>query len=352
MKSVLRKLYAPLYRTFRRKQVQSVRFSWAGQPLNSGITGCLTVKNEELTLQYTLPTFLEFFDQIICIDNGSTDGSLEILRKFEDDYGNRLDISVISMPEASFVEAKNEGLRQVKFQWFCVLDADMYLLPKMIAQRPEFIETLIPSAVRCPRIMPGGDLGHANYSFPLVSRGEYFLRHFNSEIRFIEVNKRNTHAIIPRYYRFIENQQPLILDLDCAKPNERRLFRSCRMDYRQHLNSGGDEILFKEFEDRWLAHLLGTREPESRKYRASRLVASFSRKLTAEEQAILDSLNVSLPGFPFEVIEETGKPFLRVDHRDDFWTIYHPTQADRDYEPPHHKFHDIAWRLSPFGNRQ
>jgi hypothetical protein len=120
------------------------------------------------------------------------------------------------------------------------------------------------------------------------------------------------------------------------------------MDYRQYLNSGGSAIEFDEFQSRWLANLLQTDEPKARKYRAGRLVATLTRRLTASEEAELNKHHLHLPDFPFEVLERNDEPFLRVDRRDEFWTTYSPTAADLAYEPPHQNFHDIGWRLLPF----
>lgn len=348
VKRFIRNRWAPLHYALFPNRVETRRVSGSGGPLARGITGCLTVKDEALCLSYTLPNFARFFDQVVCVDNGSTDGSLEMLRQFQQEQAGTMDVEVISMPDAPFLEAKNEGLRHVRYRWFCVLDADMLILPAMLWHRVDFLDWKIPSAVRCPRVQLAGDLRHTNRFFEMLSTGEYFLRHFSTDFHFREVNLRNTHAIIPRYYRFAETPEPYMVHLDCAKPNERLFFRASRMDYRQYLNSGRKPMPFDEFEQRWLKHLLQTEEPSSAKYRSARLQALLTRRLTIHEQAVMSELRLDLPGFPFEVVEVNDEPFLRLDHRDDFWNTFQPTTDDIDYKPPNELYHNIEWRLSPF----
>lgn len=65
--------------------------------------------------------------QIICIDDGSTDGSLALLH----DYAARDDrIEVIALPEnGGQAHARNEGLKRAQGDYVCMLDADDWFSP-------------------------------------------------------------------------------------------------------------------------------------------------------------------------------------------------------------------------------
>ena len=65
--------------------------------------------------------------EIIVVDNGSTDGSPEIIHQF----GDR--IRTVTIPERGANRARNEILRQSTGEWIQYLDADDYLQPDKIA---------------------------------------------------------------------------------------------------------------------------------------------------------------------------------------------------------------------------
>lgn len=63
--------------------------------------------------------------EIICIDDGSTDMSLNILQRYEQDYSM---IRVESKLNGGVSSARNEGLRKAKGKYITFVDADDYLV--------------------------------------------------------------------------------------------------------------------------------------------------------------------------------------------------------------------------------
>ncbi len=68
--------------------------------------------------------------EIICVDDGSTDGSAAILREFAERDAR---IQVITQPNGGVSAARNAALAQASGEWVTGLDADDYLRPEAIA---------------------------------------------------------------------------------------------------------------------------------------------------------------------------------------------------------------------------
>lgn len=98
------------------------------------ISACVITKNEETNLPKWLECMNLIADELVVVDTGSTDGTVEIARaagancfffKWVDDYS----------------AAKNFALDQATGDWIFFLDADEFFLPKDCAKVREFIRT-------------------------------------------------------------------------------------------------------------------------------------------------------------------------------------------------------------------
>lgn len=82
---------------------------------------CMIVKNEEETLDQTIQSVKTIADEIIIVDTGSSDKTLEIAKKYAS--------LVIQIPwKDNFAEARNISLEEASGKWILVLDADEILL--------------------------------------------------------------------------------------------------------------------------------------------------------------------------------------------------------------------------------
>ena len=78
---------------------------------------CLIVKNEERVLRRCLKCVVRFADELVVVDTGSTDRSVEIAREFTD--------RVFIHPwQYSFAEARNFAYSKATGEWMMWLDAD------------------------------------------------------------------------------------------------------------------------------------------------------------------------------------------------------------------------------------
>ena len=84
---------------------------------NPTVSLCMIVKDEEENLARCLDSVRDFVDEIIIVDTGSTDRTIDIAER----YGAR----VFYHPwEGSFSKARNYSLKYATCDWILILDAD------------------------------------------------------------------------------------------------------------------------------------------------------------------------------------------------------------------------------------
>ncbi|VBB05477.1 nucleotide-diphospho-sugar transferases [Lucifera butyrica] len=90
--------------------------------MTTGISLCMIVKNETDTLAACLDSVKGLVNEIILVDTGSTDQTVELARSFG--------ATVFSCPwQGDFAAARNFSLAQASGNWLLVLDADETLAP-------------------------------------------------------------------------------------------------------------------------------------------------------------------------------------------------------------------------------
>jgi len=65
------------------------------------ITGIFLVRNEDRYIQQAIQNVLSFCDQLLLVDHGSSDGTVEILRYFQQQYPEKISLHQISHPRES-----------------------------------------------------------------------------------------------------------------------------------------------------------------------------------------------------------------------------------------------------------
>jgi hypothetical protein len=86
------------------------------------ITGHMLVKNEDRFIWYAISSVIEYLDQLIIFDTGSTDKTIEIIKSFKNSK-----IKFYSKgPADSFriTDLRNEQLAMTKSPWFMLVDGD------------------------------------------------------------------------------------------------------------------------------------------------------------------------------------------------------------------------------------
>ena len=85
--------------------------------MKNEVSLCMIVKNEEYYLPRCLSSVNNIVDEVIIVDTGSTDKTVEIAKSFG--------AKVYFFPwNNNFSEARNESLKYASKEWILILDAD------------------------------------------------------------------------------------------------------------------------------------------------------------------------------------------------------------------------------------
>ncbi len=96
------------------------------------ISAIILARNEGVRIETCLKA-LEWTDEQIVVDNGSTDETAKIAKKFG--------AQVIHSSEKNFSESRNIGLREAKGDWILYVDADEIVTPELAKEIKETVSS-------------------------------------------------------------------------------------------------------------------------------------------------------------------------------------------------------------------
>lgn len=102
----------------------------------------ILTKNVEETLIDTLKS-VDFADEILAIDDGSTDGTLQILEQFK--------TKVVPFPHADFAAKRTKALSLTRNDWIFYVDADEVVTPELTQKVIEIVQANLPAAYSVKR---------------------------------------------------------------------------------------------------------------------------------------------------------------------------------------------------------
>ncbi len=145
---------------------------------------CMIVKDEEKILDRCLSSMKDYVDEIIILDTGSTDATVDIARKYTPHIHHFQWVN-------DFAAARNASIEYATGTWILVLDADEYMEPNDAKKLREFIqgEAPTPNFIYCLPIVSHLGGGHTtNVTEDPVGRlfphrmGFYFHRPIHEQI--------------------------------------------------------------------------------------------------------------------------------------------------------------------------
>lgn len=165
------------------------------------VTVLMAVYNAEATLRRAFDSLLgqvlaEW--QVVCIDDASTDGSLDLLREYE---ANDSRVQVVALDEnQGQAHARNEGLPLAKGQYITFLDADDWLAPDALEQvvgvfrrHPQTDCVLFDLRI----VTATGETPYAQAPFEALSGREAFVKSMDWSIHGVYAARRELYGKYP-----------------------------------------------------------------------------------------------------------------------------------------------------------
>ncbi|MBK9731381.1 MAG: hypothetical protein IPO83_08845 [Chitinophagaceae bacterium] len=283
-----------------------------GTALKKGIAFCLVARDEGYTIEACLKSIVGFADQLIAVDNGSTDDTFLKMTEFNEQYGNSIDIVLLKRPDLNLSECRQLCLNYVNRIWFFRGDGDFILLSKFKELKKIILKYTRPGAVSLKLIELFGDEHHCNRYVQFIRPGEYYLRSFERDIQYEEFFGRIEHARIPIYYRLQKKDAVGLIHANFCKSNKRIFYRTCYLDYREYANHHDEPMDFEAYEKKWIAHVFKSENPELIEYRMARLIAVMCKKMSLEYEEEIERTGIEIFQSPYIVMYREDHPFIRV----------------------------------------
>lgn len=152
------------------------------------------------TLKSVLAQSFENFE-IVLVNDGSTDGSLEVAKKIQDPR-----IRIIEKENGGVSSARNRGIREAKYDWIAFLDGDDLWTKKHLQTVNNMIKSFPEDAVFCTSFLYSNNDLSTTGSEEVKIIDDYFLEAINSHFFWtsiavikkrvlIEANLFNEHLI-------------------------------------------------------------------------------------------------------------------------------------------------------------
>jgi glycosyltransferase involved in cell wall biosynthesis len=316
-----------------------------GDRLEPGITAVVAVRDEDYSVGWALRSLVGFVDEIVVIDNGSTDGTIDELETFRRERGHDVAVEIVSMPGALLGDCRDEGLRRTRRQWHLRWDGDMIARREgpasILPIREQVLHDSRPRTIQIARTNLIGDLRHMPRLAPVVDIGESWLMRFGPGIKYREIG--GTYDVVrpPLYYSHEVAPGSPIFHLAGLKSDENLLHRFNYFAWRQTVNRDGDALdpelrTLDGFTNRRNEELFGTNDPRSVKFRYGRQLsyhfAPYDPERYGGYPAVLHA-ELSKHEPRFEVLYRDGRPWIRVDRADEQMAGYEPTDEDLAWDP-------------------
>ncbi len=149
------------------------------------LSAVLIAQDEERTIGKVLAAIKDIADEIVLVDSGSTDRTIDIARSF--------DARVIFQTWLGYAAQKNFAIEQARNEWILSLDADEIITPELAAEIKETLSRNDLESIdgfRIARLMHVGDRAIAHGGFYPDKQLRLFRR---SKGRF---NKRLVHESV------------------------------------------------------------------------------------------------------------------------------------------------------------
>lgn len=209
----------------------------------SGISAVIRVKNEEDWIRPSILSIKDFVEEILIVDNGSTDGTLDVVEQVASEISTPT--RVFRYPEADHCEISNVGVINSEYKWILKWDADFIAHtdgPESFGHFRDFVFQLDPDRyymILMSVINLTGDLWHTPVDTPRyirsagVSHTEGYCWSFTPQLHYVWKNYKGISKVeslqFPPFYQFLGWPQLSVFHVGGIRPIQRML-----MDYFWH----------------------------------------------------------------------------------------------------------------------
>jgi len=349
LKKIARRIISAfLYNLYYRFIYEKYNITRNGKRLLPGITAVVSAKNEGYTIPFCLRSLVGSVDQVVCIDNGSTDDTFIKMLKFKEDFGKQIEVEVLSMPDELLGDCREAGMKFSKYEWHLRWDADMVAKTtgdeSFSKLREKILKDDRPRAIALPRTNIYGDLTHTSKRENIVDPGEPIMVWFNKHVCYEEYGKFDTIKI-PYYYRMDQEEKRYYFHCAGLKSIENSMHRFHYFTWRDKLNIAkrknmdiAEELSdFEKFKITREMKLFDTNDKKSLKFRYQRQLAELhyikydTQKYGDYPEILKEEIHNNRERF--RVIYKDGKSYSRIDKEDIDMLEYEPTKADLDWNP-------------------
>lgn len=315
----------------------------SGKPLKNGITAVVSAKNEAYIIPFCMKSLIGVVDQVVLIDNGSDDGTLQAMQAFKQAHGHQIEVDILEMPGALLGDCRNAGLAHTRYKWHLRWDADMVCKTSgkedMKLLREKVLQDDRPRTIQLPRTNLRGDFHHTRKDLPAIDPGEPILVRFGTDINYVEYGKFDVIRV-PFYYAIEQENKRYYFHCEGLKSDDNLIYRRQYFEWREAFNSFTDatrppEIAdFAAYKEHWCKREFGTANQRSIKWRFQR---EFCSRLAPVDKALFgpypDVLKeeMNAENARFRVLLNEGVPFYRVDTKDTTMLDYEPTKTDWEW---------------------
>jgi len=344
LKAIVRKILSIILYNGYYQFIRNWDLSNNGEKLKNGITAVVSAKNEAYILPFCLKSLVGVVDQVVCIDNGSDDGTLELMQAFKTEFGLRIEVDILEMPNALLGDCRNAGLEHTRYKWHLRWDADMVCRTRgkesMKLLREAVLKDDRPRTIQLPRTNLRGDLHHTRKNLPSIDPGEPILIRFGKDIKYVEYGKFDVIRV-PFYYAIITEKARYYFHCEGLKSDDNMIHRRQYFEWRAAFNSYTDAACpssisdFEIYKKDWSKREFGTNNMQSLKWRFQRdfcnRLAPIDKILFGEYPDVLKS-ELENKNVRFKVVLKDKLPHIRTDQKDTEMLNYLPSKKDREWE--------------------
>ncbi len=281
----------------------------------NGISVMIRVRDEEDWIARSLLSINDFADEVVIVNNNSTDRTLDEIERIKE----KLNYQLIIENEASndIIKVSNHALSLTSFRWIFRWDSDFIAhtsgkfniinLRKLLLDLPQSKHYLIyPLTVSF-----AGDLFHVKVGKEIHSEG--YIHTWHPKLRYIKKGKFEVLKT-PFFYTIKRINKIYFVHIGSAKPIAKIIFRLFWLDWQFHLNEFPDITQFISYKADHDLDSMTLKEIAVDKLK--RLILPVRKYRVNEFGEYPDLMKKDIEKPRFKMIYKNGEPYTRTDFID------------------------------------